>query len=111
MELQKGILNIPSYIFGEHKRCKERGRSCKDNREYNEKNYVPFLRLYGLYQKIQSAIIYLNAYSDNFLLNLTNNPAELFNSIICKEIGGKRVNFGACGSYNARIAGGVQYNT
>jgi len=46
------------------------------------------------------------------LLNLTNNPAELFNSIICKEIGGKRINFGVRDSYNARIAGTVvQYNT
>jgi len=112
MELQKDILNIPSHIFGEHKRCEERGRSCKDNRDTNEKNYVPFLRLYGLYQKIQNAITYLSAYSDSLLLNLTNNPAELFNSVICKEIGGKRVNFGARGSYNARIAGAVvQYNT
>jgi len=46
------------------------------------------------------------------LLNLTSNPTELFNSIICKEIGGKLVNFGTRGSYNARIAGAVvQYNT
>jgi len=112
MELQKDILNIPSHIFGEHKRCEERGRSCKDNRDINEKNYVPFLKLYGLYQKIQNAITYLSAYSDSLLLNLTNNPAELFNSVICKEIGGKCVNFGARGSYNARIAGAVvQYNT
>lgn len=41
-----------------------------------------------------------------------NNPAEWFNSIICKEIGGKRINFGKRRSYNARIAGSVlQYNT
>jgi len=52
IELQKDILNIHSHIFGEHKRCEERGRSYKDNRYTNEKNYVPFLRLYGLYQKI-----------------------------------------------------------
>ena len=46
------------------------------------------------------------------LLKLTNNPAESFNSIICKEIGGKRINFGKRGSYNTRIAGAVvQHNT
>jgi len=32
-ELQKDILNIPSHIFGEHKRYKERNRTCEENRE------------------------------------------------------------------------------
>ncbi|XP_067205374.1 uncharacterized protein [Linepithema humile] len=110
-ELQKDILNIPSHIFGEHKRCKERGRICDENREKIQ-NYVPHLKFHGLYQKIESAVMYLSAYSDSLLLNLTNNPAESFNSIICKEIGGKRINFGLRGSYNARIAGAVvQHNT
>jgi len=110
-ELQKDILNIPSHIFGEHKRCKERGLICEENRE-KVKNYVPYLKCYGLYQKIESAVTYLSAYADSLLLNLTNNSAELFNSIICKEIGGKRINFGLRGSYNARIAGAVvQHNT
>jgi len=36
----------------------------------------------------------------------------LFNSIICKAIAGKRINLGARGSYNARVAGAVvQHNT
>ncbi|KMQ87037.1 hypothetical protein RF55_13797 [Lasius niger] len=107
---QKDILNIPGHIFGEHKQCKKRGRIC----DYDEtkKNYVPFLKLHGLYQKVESAIVYLSGYSDSLLLKFTNNPAESFNSIICKEIGGKRINFGNRGSYNARIAGAiVQYNT
>jgi len=50
-ELRFDILNIPSHVFGEHKRCKERGRKCEDDRE-TEKNYVPFLKLYGLYLNI-----------------------------------------------------------
>ncbi|XP_072750547.1 uncharacterized protein [Anoplolepis gracilipes] len=109
-KLQKDILNIPSHIFGEHKRCKERDRTCEENCEKIQ-NYVPYLKLYGLYE-IESAVKYLSAYSDSLLLNLTNNPAEAFNSIICKEIGSKSLNFGLRGSYNARIAGVcVQYNT
>ncbi|KAL6418882.1 hypothetical protein ACFW04_011717 [Cataglyphis niger] len=84
MELQKDILNIPSHIFGEHKQCETR----------------------------ENAVKYISGYSDSLLLNLTNNPAESFNSIICKQIGGKRINFGKRDSYNARIAGAVvQYNT
>ncbi|KMQ82941.1 hypothetical protein RF55_21408, partial [Lasius niger] len=112
MELQNDILNIPSHIFGEHKRCEARGRTCKENCDETKKNYVLFLKLHGLYPKIESAVMYLSAYFESLLLNLTNNPAESFNSIICKEIGGKRINFGKRGSYNARIAGAVvQYNT
>jgi len=112
MELRKDILNIPSHIFGEQKRYESRGRTCKETCDETNKNYVPFLKFHGLYSKIESAVIYLSAYSESLLLNLTNNPAESFNSIICKEIGGKRINFGKRGSYNARIAGAVvQYNT
>lgn len=35
IELQKDILNIPSHVFGEYKRCKERGRQCIE--QYNER--------------------------------------------------------------------------
>nr|XP_034194852.1 uncharacterized protein LOC117611076 [Osmia lignaria]XP_034194853.1 uncharacterized protein LOC117611076 [Osmia lignaria]XP_034194854.1 uncharacterized protein LOC117611076 [Osmia lignaria]XP_034194855.1 uncharacterized protein LOC117611076 [Osmia lignaria]XP_034194856.1 uncharacterized protein LOC117611076 [Osmia lignaria] len=77
-----------------------------------EKDYIPSLKLYGLYIEVEKAIRFLSCYSDSLLTNVTNNPAETFNSIICKEIGGKRINFGARGSYNARVAGAVtQYNT
>jgi len=57
MELQKDILNIPSHIFGEHKRCEARGRTC-ENCDETKKNYVPFLKLHGLYPKIESAVVY-----------------------------------------------------
>jgi len=68
--------------------------------------------MHGLYQKIENAVMYLSAHSDSLLLNLTNNPVESFNSIVCKELGGKRINFGLQGSYNARVAEAVvQYNT
>ncbi|KMQ86930.1 hypothetical protein RF55_13949 [Lasius niger] len=111
MELQKDILNILNHIFGEHKRCKERGLCIETCNEIN-KNYVPYLKSYGLYQHIENVISYFSAYSDSLLLHLTNNPAESFNAIICKKIGGKRINFGTRGSYNARIAAAVvQYNT
>lgn len=110
-ELRNDILNIPSHVFGEHKRCKERDYICEDNGE-RKKNYVPYLKQHGLYQRIEAAIMYLAAYSESLLLNLTNNPAEGFNSIIGKEICGKRIDVSKRGSYNARIAGAVlQYNT
>lgn len=51
-KLQKDILNIPSHIFGEHRHCKERGRTCKDHGNTNKENYVPYLKMYGLYPQI-----------------------------------------------------------
>jgi len=109
-ELQKDILNLPSHIFGEHKRCEERDRTCIDN-EMNE-NHVPCLEMHGLYPKIEKVMRDLSCHSESLILNHTNNPAEWFNSIICKLIAGKRINFGARGSYNARVAGAIlQSNT
>jgi hypothetical protein len=110
-ELRLDILNIPSHVFGQHKRCKERGRKCEENRE-TEQNYVPLLKLHDLYKKVEDAMKYLSVHADSLLLNVTNNRAEGFHSNVCKVIGGKRVFCGARGSYNARIAGSVlQYNT
>ncbi|XP_077257955.1 uncharacterized protein LOC143895049 [Temnothorax americanus] len=107
VELQEDISNIPSHIFGEHKQCEARGRQCKKNGDKMEKNHVPSLKSFGLYQKIESAITYISTKAYSLLLNYTNNPAESFNSIICKEIGGKRISFGKRGSYNARVAGAL----
>ena len=45
-ELQKDILNISSHVFGEHKKCKERGQNCEENREEIQ-NYVPYLKYHG----------------------------------------------------------------
>lgn len=56
--------------------------------------------------------MYLSGYSESLSLNYTNNPAESYNPIICKEIGGKQINFDKRDSYNARVAGAiVRYNT
>ncbi|KYN22252.1 hypothetical protein ALC57_05353 [Trachymyrmex cornetzi] len=111
-ELREDIINVPSHIFGEHKQCKERGRTCENIAKTNNQNYVPHLKLYGLYPKIQNAIAYLSAYADSLLLNVSNNLAESFHSTVCAEIGGKHVFYGARGSYDTRIAAAVvQHNT
>ena len=108
--LQKELLNICSHIFGEHKRCAD--RKCEENEGHRQPNIVPDLRAHGLYQKVCCAVEYISCFSDSLLFNLTNNVAESFNSIICKDIGGKRINFGCRDSYNGRVAGAVvQYNT
>jgi len=39
MTLRKDIINIPSHIFGERKRCKERDRIYENVTDTNKKNY------------------------------------------------------------------------
>ena len=108
--LQRDLLGICSHVFGEHKRCGN--RKCEEDGEKGERNIVPDLNAHGLYQKVCYAVEYISCFSDSLLINFTNNMAESFNAIICKDIGGKRINFVLRGSYNARVAGSVvQYNT
>lgn len=48
----------------------------------------------------------------DLLIGETNNPAEHFNSIVAKFVGGKRVNFSLSNSYGYRAnAAAVQFNT
>jgi len=44
----------------------------------------------------------MSYYAESLLLNHNNNAAELYNSILLKFIGGKRVNFSLKGSYQLR---------
>ena len=50
--LLKDILNIPSYVFGEHKGCLEMGWSCNGQRAPEEENLVPLLQITGVYSKL-----------------------------------------------------------
>lgn len=55
LELQKDILNAPYHVFGEHSKCSSYFCELKKNEEKNkknEKNHVPDLRKYGLFQEI-----------------------------------------------------------
>ena len=105
-DLQNSILNIPSHIFGEHKRCKLYGLDCNNKTNCSEKelNYVPYLKAYGFYQKIEDHVKYLSCFSESLLHKFTNNIVESLNNIFCKEINGKRVNYACSNKYNTRAA-------
>lgn len=48
----------------------------------------------------------------SLLENQTNNPAEQFNNLVAKYLGGKRINYSLARSYSARVASAVvQYNS
>ncbi|XP_024942124.1 uncharacterized protein LOC107269098 [Cephus cinctus] len=108
-DLRRDILNIPHHIFGDHQNCASYFCGVLKSDEINQ---VPELKRMGLFNRFKDIVIQLSHHRDSLLRNVTSNMAESYNSVICKFIGGKRINFAKRGSYNARCSGAVvQYNT
>lgn len=106
--LNKDLLNGPNHVFGDHSNCDI--YFCKGAKE-NETNIVPNMIECGLYDDLKSCLYRLVHNASSLLLNMTNNHAELYNSVLCKFIGGKRINFSQRGSYEMRCyAAAISYN-
>lgn len=104
--LGQDIKNMPFHIFGDHDDCTPGDEACK---EYPI-NYIPVLRSNGILYTIELAVGRLQENADSLLQVLTNNPAELCNSILNKEVGGKRKNFCCKNSYYLRaLCAAVQF--
>lgn len=67
----------------------------------------------GLYYEVLNLCqSYFAFHAKSLILNYTNNPAEEFNNIVAKFLGGKRINYSLAGSYSARVAAAVvSYNS
>jgi len=67
----------------------------------------------GLYYEVLNLCqSYFAFHAKSLIMNYTNNPAEEFNNIVAKFLGGKRINYSLAGSYSARVAAAVvQYNS
>ncbi|KAJ8877089.1 hypothetical protein PR048_021541 [Dryococelus australis] len=74
-ELRKDILNSPFHVFGDHSKCSERQYFCDG---------LPKPREVNLVQRAAS-----NASS--LILDVDNNMAENYNSVVAKFVGGKRI--------------------
>jgi putative phage-type endonuclease len=112
--LREDILNIPSHVFGEHKRCAERGYFCELDASTApaSSNLVPDLISVGLYPAVEDIFRHLSRHSRSLLIDVTSNYVEHFNSIVAKFVGGKRINFAQGGSYQGRCAAAVvQHNS
>nr|XP_012145670.1 PREDICTED: uncharacterized protein LOC105663106 isoform X2 [Megachile rotundata] len=110
--LKADLTNVPSHVFGEHKDCERLAYFCNQYSAPNVINYVPQLKEAGIYKRIEEAMQPLFKNIQSLLYCMNNNAAEVFNAIIAKYIGGKRINFGLKGSYQGRVyAAVVQYNT
>lgn len=94
LSLKMDFNNIISHVFGEHNECARIGYFCDGSQKENEENYIPQLKKYGLYEKLQNAMKYISWNAKSLLKDKDSNRVETFNFVISKYIGGKRVNFG-----------------
>lgn len=77
-----------------------------------EDNIVPDLKIFGVWDDICRARNFLTYHTESLMYGYNNNSAELYNSILTKYVGGKRVNFSLKGSYQLRCSAAVTaYNS
>ncbi|KAK5640569.1 hypothetical protein RI129_011380 [Pyrocoelia pectoralis] len=106
--LSKDIANCPKHVFGQHESCDS--YFCQGNKE-GEVNIVPDMIECGLFDDIESSGKRLVQNVHSLILNMKNNAAETYNSIVCKFVGGKRINFSVKNSYEVRCkAAAICYN-
>lgn len=92
--------------------CARIGYFCDGSQKENEENYIPQLKQSCLYEKMQNVLKQMSWHTKSLLQNMDSNRVETFNSVISKYTGGKRVNFGLRGSYEARCnAAVVNFNS
>jgi hypothetical protein len=77
-----------------------------------EENIVPDLKNYGVWDDICRARNLPTYHTESLMYGYNNNSAELYNSILTKFVGGKRVNFSLSESYQLRCNAAVTaYNS
>lgn len=90
--LEEDIMNAPAHYFGVHRNCKS--YFCKKTTTPGASDTLKLLKDDGLYYEVLNLCQnYFAAHVKSLLKNYTNNPAEEFNSIVAKFIGGKRINY------------------
>lgn len=106
--LKRDITNTPSHVFGDHSKCAS--YFCQGPKE-NETNFTTIMRNSGLFLDILVIIERIVRNSESLLLNMDNNAAELYNSLLAKSVGGKRINFSMRRSYETRCEkAAISYN-
>lgn len=78
----------------------------------DEVNHIPSMRACGLLDDIEICINRLVFNASTLIVNMDTNIAEQYNSIICKFVGGKRINFSLKRSYATRCkAAAISFNS
>ncbi|KAJ8913373.1 hypothetical protein NQ315_008765 [Exocentrus adspersus] len=105
-KLKIDLENIASHTFGEHGMCKKINYFCEKDKP-DDINIVPELIQCGLYEKIKKVFSSLAINSNSLIYDMTSNTVEQFNSIICKFVGGKRINYSKGRQYQGRCFSAV----
>lgn len=106
--LRADIHNGPYHVFGDHSKCADYFCTKKDSAE---ENWVTPMKGSGLFQDVQYYTERVAKHAESLLLNMDNNAAELYNSVVAKFVGGKRIHFSLRGSYVTRCeAAAISYN-
>ncbi len=109
--LEDDIMNAPCHYFGVHDKCKS--YFCNKTTNAGAIERLTLLKDDGIYYEVLNLCQhYFASNAKSLLENYTNNPAEEFNNVVAKYIGGKRINYSLARSYSARVACAVvQYNS
>ncbi|CAH1156021.1 unnamed protein product [Phaedon cochleariae] len=109
--LKKDLKNAPSHVFGQHEKCLEIAYfNCSP--KVDEVDHIPSMRACGLLDDIEVCINRLVFNASSLILDMDTNIAEQYNSIICKFVGGKRINFSRKRSYATRCkAAAISFNS
>lgn len=105
--LVNDIMNAPFHYFDSHSKCAT--YFCQKQVEPIEKeSELQTLNGCGLFEEVQNACMHYFANNAKSLLaGYTTNDNESFNSLICKRLGGKRINNYLGGTYKASVAESV----
>ncbi|CAG9840582.1 unnamed protein product [Diabrotica balteata] len=82
--LRNDINNAPSHVFGEHNLCKT---IIYFKCEGQDTNIIPVMKECGIYEDVMSALQRVIDNASSLIMNMDNNLAEHYNSVVCKFIG------------------------
>ncbi|KAJ1520495.1 hypothetical protein ONE63_003621 [Megalurothrips usitatus] len=134
--LRGDILNAANHRFGEHSRCADyfckyrdgaaaagpadpadapagaAGHPAQPARLLPSENYPERLRKAGLWHHIMLILNRMADKAGSLIYNVNNNPCEVFNGKIARNIGGKRVFLSRRRSFKTRcLAAAIDLNT
>lgn len=109
--LEEDVMNAPAHYLGVHLKC--RSYFCTKSTEQAAIDNLNLMKCDGIYYEVMNLIqMYFAGNAKSLLEGHSNNPAEEFNNIVAKYLGGKRINYSLARSYTARVATAiVQYNS
>ncbi|XP_057662428.1 uncharacterized protein LOC130897534 [Diorhabda carinulata] len=113
--LKKDIYNGPYHVFGNHEKCETYFCSKMTNIDQDEQkkgyHWVAEMKASGRFQDILYVAERVTRNAESLILNMDNNAAECYNSVVAKLVGGKRINYTARRSYATRCeVAAISYN-